>query len=209
MRLTRYSHACVRLERDGAVLVIDPGTLSERVALDGADAVLVTHEHFDHLDVEALTEARDKRPDLRIFAHPEVTPKFGDLAGAVTEVQPGDDFEAAGFAVRTYGGLHAVIHSDLPRIANVGFFIEGVYHPGDSYDVPTDAEVETLLVPVSAPWSKLAEAVEFVRQVAPGRVHPIHDGLLNDVGRKVFDTMIGNLSGRDYVRLGAGEAVKL
>ena len=209
MRLTKYSHACVRVERDGAVLVIDPGTLSERAALDGADAVLVTHEHFDHLDVEALTEARGKQPQLRIFTHPEVTPKLGDLADAVTEVQPGDDFEAAGFAVRTYGGLHAVIHPDLPRISNVGFFIEGVYHPGDSYDVPTDAEVETLLVPVCAPWSKLAEAVEFVRQVAPGRAHPIHDGLLNDVGLKVFDTTVGNLSGRDYVRLGIGEAVKL
>src|SRR5687767_12026726 len=122
MRLTRYSHACVRLERDGAVLVIDPGTLSERSALDGVDAVLVTHEHVDHLDVDALTEARERRPALRIFTHPDVTPKLGDLADLVTEVQPGDDFEAAGFSVRTYGGLHAVIHPDLARISNVGFF---------------------------------------------------------------------------------------
>ena len=209
MRLTKYSHACVRLERDGAVLVIDPGTLSERAALDGADAVLVTHEHFDHLDVEALTEAREKRPDLRIYTHPEVTPKLGDLAGSVTEVQPGDDFEAAGFSVRTYGGLHAVIHSDIPRISNVGFFIEGVYHPGDSYDVPSDAEVQTLLLPLAAPWSKLAEAVEFVRQVAPARTHPIHEGLLNDVGLAVFDRMVGSLGGHGYARLGAGEAVDL
>lgn len=209
MRLTKYSHACVRLEREGAVLVIDPGAFSERVALDGVDAVLVTHEHFDHLDVDALTQAREKRPDLRIYTHPEVTPKLGDLAGAVTEVEPGDDFEAAGFSVRTYGGLHAVIHPDIPRISNVGFFIEGVYHPGDSYVVPSDAEVETLLVPQSAPWSKLAEAVEFVRQVAPGRVHPIHDGLLNDTGLKVFDTLLGKLSGHEYARLTIGEAVGL
>jgi L-ascorbate metabolism protein UlaG (beta-lactamase superfamily) len=209
VRLTRYSHACVRLERDGAVLVLDPGAFSERVALDGADAVLITHEHFDHLDVEALTEALGRNPALRIYTHPEVTPNLGDLAPAVTEVQPGDDFEAAGFAVRTYGGLHAVIHPDVPRISNVGFFIEGVYHPGDSFDVPTDAEVETLLVPISAPWSKLAEAVEFVRQVAPGRVHPIHDALLSDTGLRVFDTMIGNLGGHEYTRLGPGENVTL
>jgi L-ascorbate metabolism protein UlaG (beta-lactamase superfamily) len=209
MRLTKFSHACVRLERDGAVLVIDPGTLSERAALDGVDAVLITHEHFDHLDVDALTEAREKRPDVRIYTHPEVTPKLGDLAGVATEVEPGDDFEAAGFAVRTYGGLHAVIHPDLPRISNVGFFIEGVYHPGDSFVVPSDAEVETLLVPACAPWSKVAEAVEFVRQVAPRRAHPIHDGLLNDTGLKVFDTMLGNLSGHEYVRLATGEAVGL
>jgi L-ascorbate metabolism protein UlaG (beta-lactamase superfamily) len=208
MRLTKYSHACVRLERDG-VLVIDPGAFSERDALDGVDAVLITHEHFDHLDLDALTEAREKRPDLRIYTHAEVTPKLGDHADLATEVQPGDDFEAAGFAVRTYGGLHAVIHSDLPRISNVGFFIEGVYHPGDSFEVPGDAEVETLLVPLSAPWSKLSETVEFVRQVAPGKAHPIHDALLSDTGLKVFDMMLGNLGGHDYARLGVGEAVKL
>ena len=43
MRLTKYSHACVRIERDAAVLVIDPGSFSERAALDGVDAILITH----------------------------------------------------------------------------------------------------------------------------------------------------------------------
>src|SRR6185503_20717305 len=101
--------------------------------------------------------------------------KLGDLADVVTEVEPGDDFEAAGFAVRTYGGLHALIHPELPRVANLGFFIEGeggaggLYHPGDSFDVPTDADVDTLFVPVSGPFLKVAEAIEFVRQTKPRR----------------------------------------
>lgn len=209
MRLTKFSHACVRLDRDGAVLVIDPGSLSERSALDGADAVLITHEHFDHLNVEALHDALAARQSVRIYTHPEVTPKLGDLAEVVTEVQSGDDFEAAGFAVRTYGGLHAMIHPELPRVANLGFFIEGVYHPGDSFDVPTDADVHTLFVPISGPWLKLSESVEFVRQVAPRRAYALHDGLLNDVGLKVYDTNLANLAGCDYGRLGAGESVAL
>jgi L-ascorbate metabolism protein UlaG (beta-lactamase superfamily) len=208
MRLTKYSHACVRLERDSAVLVIDPGTLSERAALDGVDAVLVTHEHLDHLDVDALTDALAKRPAVRIFTHPEVTPLLGDLAEVVTDVVAGDDFEAAGFAVRTYGGLHALIHPEVPRVANVGFYVEGVYHPGDSFDVP-DAEVHTLFVPVSGPWLKLSESVEFVRQVAPRRAYALHDGLLNDVGHKVYDNNLAKLAGCEYARLAAGESVGL
>ena len=29
MKLTKYSHACIRLEKDGTVLVLDPGNFSE------------------------------------------------------------------------------------------------------------------------------------------------------------------------------------
>src|SRR5690242_11032122 len=123
MRLTKFSHACVRLDHDGAVLVIDPGALSERESLDGADAVLITHEHFDHLDVEALGEALAKRPSVDVYAHPDVVAKLVDLPGTRHEVLSGDQFTAAGFTVRAYGGLHALIHPDIPRIANLGFYV--------------------------------------------------------------------------------------
>ena len=85
MRITKYTHSCVRLAGDG-VLVIDPGEWSERSALDGADAVLITHEHPDHLDLAALTEAVERNPGLRVYAHEQVLPKlaaFGDIATAV------------------------------------------------------------------------------------------------------------------------------
>jgi L-ascorbate metabolism protein UlaG (beta-lactamase superfamily) len=214
MQLTKYSHACVRLERDG-VLVIDPGTLSERASLDGADAVLITHEHLDHLDVEALAEALAKRPSVAVYTHPDVTKKLGELAGVVHEVVPGDEFTAAGFRVRAYGGLHAIIHPELPRVSNVGFFVEGdggsggVYHPGDSFDVPTDADVEVLFVPVTAPWLKLAESVEFVRAVAPRRAYALHDSLGNDLMLSLVDRHLTNMSGAEYARLAAGESVTL
>ncbi len=210
MKVVKFSHACLRVERDGAVLVIDPGTLSEPEAVDGADAILLTHEHFDHLDVQKLVDAVAKRPAITVYTHPEVTPKLGEFGGAVTGVVPGDEFTAAGFSVRTYGGLHAIIHPELPRVANVGFFIEGeggaggVYHPGDSFDVPTDADVDTLFVPVSGPWLKIVEAVEFVRAIRPRRAFALHDGLLNDLGIEVVTRNMALLSGTDYARLTPG-----
>jgi L-ascorbate metabolism protein UlaG (beta-lactamase superfamily) len=209
VRLTKYSHSCVRLERTDAVLVIDPGTLSERSALDGVDAVLITHEHFDHLDVDALTDVLAKRPSVTIHTHPEVVPKLGDLRDVTTEVMAGDEFEAAGFSVRAYGGLHAMIHPEVPRVANLGFFVEGLYHPGDSFDVPIDAAVETLFVPVSGPWLKLAESVEFVRAVAPRRAYALHDGLLNEAGHKVYHGNMARLAGCEYARLAPGESMQL
>jgi L-ascorbate metabolism protein UlaG (beta-lactamase superfamily) len=210
MRLTKFTHACVRLERDGSALLIDPGTFSEREALDGVDAVLITHEHVDHLDTGALADAVGKRPGIQVYTHPDVVPKLGDLPGVINPVVAGDEFTAAGFEVRAYGGLHAIIHPDIPRIANLGFYIEGgINNPGDSFDVPGDVRVDTLFVPVTAPWLKMSEAIEFTRQVAPRRAYALHDGLSNDIGIGLVNNLMGNLSRTEYARLTPGQQVEI
>ena len=210
MRVTKFTHSCLRIEGDG-VLVVDPGEFSERSALDGADAVLITHEHPDHLDLAALTEAAERRPALRVFAHEQVLPKlaaFGDIA---TAVGPGESFAAAGFAVRAFGGRHALIHPDIPRIANLAYRIgdddANVYHPGDSFTVPEDTVVDTLFVPLNAPWMKLMESIDFVRAVRPSRAFAVHDGLLNPTGAQISDGHLTRLSGTTYAHVPPGTTI--
>jgi L-ascorbate metabolism protein UlaG (beta-lactamase superfamily) len=208
LRITKFSHSCVRFDGGGAVLVIDPGSFSERAALDGVDAVLITHEHADHLDVDALADTLTKRPAVTVYTHTEVVPKLSGLDGIVTTVESGQAFEAAGFAVRAFGGRHAEIHPDVPRVVNLGFLLDDgtttVYHPGDSFDVPTGAAVDTLFVPISGPWLKLSESVEFVRAVAPRRAFALHDALLNDNGSRIYDGNLAKLSGCEYAHLAPG-----
>lgn len=205
MRLTKYGHSCVRVEHDGAVLVIDPGAFTEAAALDGVDAVLVTHEHADHLDVGRLAGALGRRPAVTVHTHPAVVSMLDELDGVVTAVEPGDSFTAAGMAVRTFGGWHAEIHPEIPRVPNLGFLLnDTVYHPGDSFDVPEGVRVETLFVPVSAPWLKLSEAVDFVRAVAPRRAYALHDALLSDAGHTVTDATMSRLVRCAYARLEPG-----
>ena len=210
MRVTKYTHSCLRLEGDG-VLVVDPGGFSERTALTGADAVLITHEHFDHLDVDALSEAVAGRPGLRVYAHPDVLPKLTAFAEVVTAVEAGQEFSAAGFQVRAYGGRHAVIYPEIPQIANLGYLIADgqstVYHPGDSFIVPEGAEVETLFVPLNAPWCKLAESIDFARAVRPRRAYALHDALLTDTGAGVYDGHLQRFSGTEYARLRPGTTI--
>jgi L-ascorbate metabolism protein UlaG (beta-lactamase superfamily) len=214
VRLVKYAHACVRVESE-AVLVIDPGSFTERAALDGADAVLITHEHGDHLDVDTLADELGKRPAVRVFAHPAVAGKLEALSGAVTTVTPGDEFEAAGLLVRAYGGWHAEIHPDIPLVPNLGYLVReapdgpSLYHPGDSFDVPEGATVDTLFVPISAPWLKTSESINFVRAVAPRRAYALHDFLLSTPGFALVDGLLSKLSGTEYARLASGASVSL
>jgi L-ascorbate metabolism protein UlaG (beta-lactamase superfamily) len=208
VRITKFSHSCVRVAGAGAVLVIDPGAFAEPDALDGADAVLVTHEHPDHLDTAALAGAAARNPQLRVYAHPGVLPTLAEATDTATAVEPGAGFTAAGFAVRAYGGRHAVIHPDIPLVANLGFLVQdggqSLYHPGDSFTVPGDAPVDTLFVPLAAPWMKLAEAIDFARAVRPRRAYALHDALLNDAGAAISDGHLERLSGTAYAHVAPG-----
>lgn len=205
MRLRKFGHACVRIEDGDRVLVIDPGTLTEAEALSGATAVLITHEHADHIDGEKLGEARRDNPALTVFTHTALATTLGD---GVTAVAAGDTFTAAGFGVRAVGGEHAEIIDGLPGCPNLGFIVDGVYHPGDSLFVPDEA-VETLLVPASGPWLKLGEAIQFVRAVRPARAFPIHDASLSAIGQQNFDGWLEGEHTTSYARIPLGESVDL
>lgn len=211
MRITKYTHSCLRIDSGDSILVVDPGAFSERAALTGADAVLITHEHFDHLDVDALADTLARRPELRIFAHADVLPKLAAFTDVVTAVEPGQEFEAAGFSVTAFGGAHAVIHPDIPRIANLAYLIadadDSLFHPGDSFTVPESAVVDTLFVPLNAPWMRLAESIDFVRAVKPRRAYAMHDALLNENGAKVSDGHLERLSGTAYAHVAPGTTI--
>ncbi len=76
MKLIKKSHACVRLEKDGRTLVLDPGAFSEEDAALGADAILVTHEHPDHFDELRLRAAMEADPAAEIWTLRSVAEKI-------------------------------------------------------------------------------------------------------------------------------------
>jgi L-ascorbate metabolism protein UlaG (beta-lactamase superfamily) len=207
MKLTKKRHACVRLEKDGRTLVIDPGTFSEEDAAVGADVILVTHEHLDHFNEDRLRAGLDANPAAELWTLRSVAEKVSAaFPGRVHTVGHGDAFTAAGFEVQVHGELHAVIHPDIPRITNVGYLVDGsVFHPGDALTLP-DHAVDTLLLPVQAPWSKVSEVVDYVREVKPRRTIDVHDALLTDLARPIYDMMLGNLSGAAHDRLAPGDS---
>ncbi|MEU9252286.1 MBL fold metallo-hydrolase [Streptomyces sp. NPDC048270] len=210
MKLTKRLHSCVQLEKDGRTLVIDPGAFSEPDAGLGAEALLVTHEHPDHFDEGRLRAALDADPAAALWTLRSVADRLAPAyPGRVHTVGHGDTFSAAGFDVQVHGELHAVIHPDMPRITNVGYLVDGsLFHPGDALTVP-ETPVDTLMVPVHAPWNKVAEVIDYLREVKPRRAIDIHDAYLSDIARPVYDMALGTLGGTDHGRLSAGDATDL
>jgi L-ascorbate metabolism protein UlaG (beta-lactamase superfamily) len=195
MQLTKFTHACIRLDEGERSLVIDPGVFSELdAALDGADGILITHEHADHLHVERVAAALAANSRLQLWAPLSVVETLDEFGDQVVAVDPGQSFEAAGFAVRTFGGQHAVIHPEIAVIANIGYLIdESVYHPGDSFSVPS-AEVTTLLLPTHAPWSKISEVIDFAVAVRAPQVFQIHDSLITAIAANMIEGHVGRIS---------------
>ena len=207
MRITKFGHACVRLEHDGRSIVLDPGMFTDPSAVDGAGAVLITHEHPDHYVPDLL-----RRTDAPVFTIAAVAERIRedapDVFERVTVVAPGESFDP-GIPVRVVGELHAVIHPEMPRFFNSGYVVTGdltVYHPGDSLTMP-DEDIDVLLVPSSAPWLKASEAVDFARAVKAPRNVAIHDRIYTEAAHGILEGHMNAFlpaAGQSYVRLADG-----
>ena len=208
MKLTRLGHACIRLETTGGTVLIDPGMFSPDTAYDGADAVLVTHEHVDHFQQAPLLAALATNPALQVWTNAAVAALLDAPADRVHVVGEGDTFDLNGVDVQVHGQWHAPIHRDFPDVANIGFLLGGsVFHPGDAYTVP-GKPVDTLLLPLHGPWHKTGEMIDYVREVQPTQALPLHDGLLNDAGLGSAAMVLGMVAA-PYRPVAVGETVDL
>lgn len=196
MRITHLGHACLLVEAAGRRVLIDPGAFSrDWHVLPDLDAVLITHQHQDHVDAERLPTVLAGSPGARVLVEAGLAEDVSLLGldrgdERVAAITPGEAVDLGGLRVEGVGGRHALIHDDVDRIGNVGLLLraEGeptLFHPGDAYEYAPDG-VDVLAVPLVAPWAAFKETVEFVRAVAPRGVIPIHDALLSPVGRGLY-----------------------
>ena len=181
--------------------MFDPGNFSHGFeGITGLSAILITHQHPDHVDTSRLPALVEANPDAALYADPQTA---GQLGAPWRAVHPGDDLTIDGLRVRGTGGVHAIIHPEIPAINNISYLIgdDGhparLMHPGDSLFIPGEP-IDVLALPAAAPWLKISEAVEYLRAVNPLRAIPIHQGIVNPAAYNIYYQRYAEMGRADF-----------
>ena len=212
MRLTKLEHACLVLEDSGKTLIVDPGSFTTPlVGTKNVVAIVITHEHADHWTDDQLKRILEQNPDARLFGPEGVATAASDFD--ITTVSSGDQIVVGPFTLRFFGEKHAVIHSSIPVVDNVGVLINDVlYYAGDSFTIPEGVTVDTLAVPAGAPWLKISEVMDYVMAVKPRRSFPTHEMLLSVAGKTISNARIQGATedgGGEFFALEPGDTLDL
>lgn len=211
MQITRFGHAAVLVETADTRILVDPGVFSsdKTFALDDLDAIVVTHQHADHIDPARGAQLLQGNPNAVLIADPETAATLD--FGSWTPNAEGHVIDVNGVTMTGVGSQHALIVPEIPRIANVGILVSAPGEPtlflaGDTYEYVPEG-VDVLGVPLAAPWAKISETVEFVQRVAPQVMFPVHDCTIADIAYDMYWARVTELGGvGDSRKLGQAES---
>lgn len=200
LRIAWLGHATIRLELDGVAILTDPavrdriGPLDRQAPplgqrdIEGVDLVVISHLHFDHLDLPSLRRLGDPR-----IIVPNNSGRLLRKAGHrdVDEVAPGESTTHGGVTIDVVRAIHSGFRPPFgPTGPALGFVLSTphrrIYFAGDTAIYPEMAEIRDLdvaLVPVWGWGPNLrgghmdpAMAARAVRLLRPRTAIPVHWG---------------------------------
>jgi L-ascorbate metabolism protein UlaG (beta-lactamase superfamily) len=218
--LTWLGHSTVVIDLEGTRVVTDP-VLRARVwhlrrerlaaadALDDLDAILLSHTHYDHLDLGSL---RRLDRNLTVVA-PRGVGRLVRRRGfeRVFELDVGEELALGAVRIRATHAEHESSRGPLsPSTPSLGYVVEGrarIYFAGDTGLFPQMskiAPVDVALLPVAGWGPRLpaghldpAGAAEALRLLRPKAAVPIHWGTL----WRLFADRPNDRPAREFVRI--------
>lgn len=178
MKITKLGHCCLLIETKGKTILTDPGsyTVEAHSKLTNIDWVLFTHEHQDHYHLDSLKIILTNNPKVIIYANISVGSLLSQANIEHKTINHGDNISLGEISVLGIGEKHAMMHSSIPPSDNIGYFIDDkLWYPGDAFTDPQRA-VDVLALPVSGPWMKIGEAIDYALKLKPRIAFPVHDG---------------------------------
>ena len=182
--ITFIGHGTLMFRQGATVIHVDPwGQLADYGKLPKADLVLITHEHRDHLDLQAIEAVRK---DSTVIVTPETAAK--QIKGAVV-MKNGDVKTFLGIPVEAVPAYNLVNMRSPgnpyhPKGAGNGYVItfkdKRVYIAGDTENTPemkAMKDIYAAFLPMNLPFTMTPEmAADAARAFRPKILYPYHFG---------------------------------
>ena len=184
LTITFIGHGTLIFTWEGLVVHVDPWSrLADYSELPGADIILVTHEHGDHLDAEAIEILTSDRTEVVITAA-----CLEDVAAGIV-MNNGDTVMVKGIgivAVPAYNIEHKRKNGEPfhPKGRGNGYIVTfggtRVYIAGDTENIPEMKEIsgiDVAFLPVNLPYTMTpAMAADAALSFRPRILYPYHFG---------------------------------
>ncbi len=186
MKISKYLHSCLVFELDGYKLLFDPGKFSFSEGLvkpemfADVDAIIITHIHPDHLDIEILKQIV-QLTNAPVFTNAQVGGEL-NKAGISHKVWTDGLYQLGPFKLQAITVKHELI-LDNPLPQMTGFIInDKVLHPVDSMEesLLQYKGIELLLMVTMAPFTNELRITDFADRLQPKQILPVHDGYAKD-----------------------------
>lgn len=189
--VTKYGHACVIVSSESTQIIIDPGELTELPEnLTGISAVVITHEHFDHVSVLNVSKIVEQNPQVVVYGVASALAVLQEVSMQKVIVNEDTEVSVGGTIPMLLNITdHAVVHESSPCKNLTVTISDEFYYPGDCL-VPPKTPVRTTAVPLCAPWLKLEDIFRFADGLLSKQVFPSHNGMLNDAGHETFNAWL-------------------
>lgn len=213
MKITKYAHACLFLEKDDQTLVIDPGcfTVLPQDLPGNITAIVITEDHADHFDRKNLKLLVEVNPTAIIFTTQAVANTLKDEGIEAQVVNGQKQITAGSFSLKFNETPHAPVHHVSPCQSLAVQIDDVVYYPSDSYKT-TENEVAVLALPTSGPWYKITESIDFANAIKSQKIIPTHNALNSDSGNEVAKKYIeGHLTDKNrlWIDLENGQTTEI
>jgi L-ascorbate metabolism protein UlaG (beta-lactamase superfamily) len=184
LKITFLGHGSLMLAFNGKTIYVDPfSRVADYSKLPKADVILITHEHHDHLDLEALARVRTERTAVVLTKTCARQVKGGIV------MRNGDERVVDGMwveAVPAYNLIHKRETGQPfhPRGIGNGYIVtfgdKRVYFAGDTENIPEMKRLQGIhcaFLPMNLPYTMTPEMVaDAAKAFQPNILYPYHFG---------------------------------